>query len=65
MGPASGSGDGGGAAALAVRRRYVNFTGFPFPLTPLLSRRTVMEEVIPGQVWQGHILVYGFSALVW
>jgi len=25
--------------------------GFPFPLTPLLSRRTVMEEVIPGKVW--------------
>lgn len=32
-------------------RRYVNVTGFPFPLTPLLSRQTVISEVVPGRVW--------------
>lgn len=34
-----------------ARRRYVNVTGFPFPLTPLLSRRTALREVVPGLVW--------------
>ena len=33
------------------KRRYVNFTGFPFPLVPLLSRRTTRTELVPGQVW--------------
>ena len=35
----------------AKKRRYVNFTGFPFPLVPLLSRRTTRTELVPGQVW--------------
>ena len=33
------------------KRRYVNFTGFPFPLVPFLSRRTVVNEVVEGKVW--------------
>ena len=33
------------------KRRYVNFTGFPFPLVPFLSRRTVVNEVVKGAVW--------------
>ena len=33
------------------KRRYVNFTGFPFPLVPFLSRRTVVNEVVKGVVW--------------
>ena len=33
------------------KRRYVNFTGFPFPLVPFLSRRTVVNEVVKGKVW--------------
>ena len=32
-------------------REYINFTGFPFPLTPLFSRTTVMEVLVPGKVW--------------
>ena len=32
----------------AKKRRYVNFTGFPFPLVPLLSRRTTRTELVPG-----------------
>ena len=34
-----------------AKRRYVNFTGFPFPLVPFLSRRTVVNEVVKGVVW--------------
>ena len=34
-----------------AKRRYVNFTGFPFPLVPFLSRRTVLREVVKGKVW--------------
>lgn len=36
---------------IEAKRRYVNFTGFPFPLVPLLSRRTTMKEIVPGSVW--------------
>ena len=36
---------------IEAKRRYVNFTGFPFPLVPLLSRRTTMQEIVPGSVW--------------
>jgi hypothetical protein len=32
-------------------RRYVNVTGFPFPLTPLFSRVTTVKELVPGEVW--------------
>lgn len=34
-----------------AKRRYLNVTGFPFPLTPLLSRRTVAKTLVPGRVW--------------
>jgi hypothetical protein len=34
-----------------AKRRYVNFTGFPFPLVPFLSRRTVLREVVKNKVW--------------
>ena len=34
-----------------AKRRYVNFTGFPFPLVPFLSRRTVLHEVVKNKVW--------------
>ena len=37
--------------ALEAKRRYVNVTGFPFPLTPLLSRATVSRELVPDRVW--------------
>ena len=33
------------------KRRYVNVTGFPFPLTPLLSRRTTVRELLPDRLW--------------
>lgn len=36
---------------IEAKRRYVNFTGFPFPLVPLFSRRTTMQEIVPGSVW--------------
>ena len=32
-------------------RRYINLTGFPFPLGPFTERRTVMTEVVPGKVY--------------
>ena len=39
------------ATATARKRRYVNVTGFPFPLTPVLRRKTTMETIVPGRVW--------------
>lgn len=39
------------AETLERKRRYINFTGFPFPLTPLLRRVTKREELVPGRVW--------------
>jgi len=36
---------------LQKKRRYINITGFPFPLTPLLSRVTVCQELVSGKVW--------------
>lgn len=50
----SASGDGsapGEDDGPAAKRRYVNVTGFPFPLTPLLSRKTVAKTLVPGRVW--------------
>jgi len=32
-------------------RAYVNFTGFPFPLGPLLQRRTIRYELEAGSLW--------------
>ncbi|GBF99275.1 hypothetical protein Rsub_12035 [Raphidocelis subcapitata] len=32
-------------------RLYFNFTGFPFPIGPFFERRTVVNEVVKGQVW--------------
>lgn len=39
------------AAALARKRRYINLTGFPFPLGPLFSRATCVTELHRGRVW--------------
>ena len=36
---------------MRMKRRYVNVTGFPFPLTPLLSRKTTGKTLVPGRVW--------------
>ena len=49
----SASGDGSSPEDddAAAKRRYVNVTGFPFPLTPLLSRKTVAKTLVPGRVW--------------
>ncbi|KAK9834707.1 hypothetical protein WJX74_008268 [Apatococcus lobatus] len=33
------------------KRAYINVTGFPFPLGPLLSRRTIRYEVEEGCIW--------------
>ena len=45
------SGDATTSSEDEAKRRYVNFTGFPFPLVPFLSRRTVLREVVKGKVW--------------
>ena len=45
------SGDATSTSEDEAKRRYVNFTGFPFPLVPFLSRRTVLREVVKGKVW--------------
>ena len=37
--------------ASSSRRKYVNFTGFPFPLTPVLSRRTTRTTLIERVAW--------------
>ena len=37
--------------APSSRRKYVNFTGFPFPLTPVLSRRTTRTTLIERVAW--------------
>jgi len=33
------------------KRRFINVTGFPFPLSPLLARKTVRKEAVAGTVW--------------
>ena len=32
-------------------RKYINLTGFPFPLGPFTERKTVMTELVPGRVY--------------
>lgn len=32
-------------------RSYINVTGYPFPLGPLTSRRTIRREVDKGRIW--------------
>ncbi|KAJ8908298.1 hypothetical protein NDN08_008389 [Rhodosorus marinus] len=32
-------------------RRFINVTGFPFPLGPALERKTIRKELIPGSIW--------------
>ncbi|KAJ1452895.1 hypothetical protein M885DRAFT_486172 [Pelagophyceae sp. CCMP2097] len=39
------------AAPARSKRTYINFTGFPFPLGPFLTRRTVRETIVPGRAW--------------
>ena len=39
------------AKPAAASRRYINLTGFPFPLGPFTERRTVQSELVPGKVY--------------
>ena len=39
-----------GGKARTASRRYINLTGFPFPLGPFTERRTVETELVPGKV---------------
>ena len=39
-----------GGTARTASRRYINLTGFPFPLGPFTERRTVETELVPGKV---------------
>ena len=39
------------ATSKAPSRRYINLTGFPFPLGPFTERRTVQSELMPGKVY--------------
>ena len=39
-----------GGKAKTASRRYINLTGFPFPLGPFTERRTVETELVPGKV---------------
>lgn len=39
------------APAKAASRRYINLTGFPFPLGPFTERRTVETELVAGKVY--------------
>jgi hypothetical protein len=38
-------------AALRLKRRYINLTGFPFPLGPIFERATTVRELHRGRVW--------------
>jgi len=38
-------------AELRRKRRYINLTGFPFPLGPLFERATTVQELHRGRVW--------------
>ena len=40
-----------GVPAKTASRRYINLTGFPFPLGPFTERRTVATELVPGKVY--------------
>lgn len=42
---------GGFSPSAATKQWYINLTGFPFPLGPLVARRTEMSEIVPGRVW--------------
>ena len=39
------------AASKTPSRRYINLTGFPFPLGPFTERQTVQTEIVPGKVY--------------
>lgn len=40
-------------AALEVEadQRYLNVTGYPFPLGPFLKRPTIRKEIVRGSIW--------------
>lgn len=38
-------------AAKTPSRKYINFTGFPFPLGPFFERTTVATELVPNRVY--------------
>mmetsp|Transcript_13033 Transcript_13033/g.39274 ORF Transcript_13033/g.39274 Transcript_13033/m.39274 type:complete len:489 (-) Transcript_13033:178-1644(-) len=53
--------------ALRRRRRYINLTGFPFPLGPLFERATIRTEVKRDRVWsfeQEQSLGFGDGATI-
>ncbi|KAJ8605229.1 hypothetical protein CTAYLR_000482 [Chrysophaeum taylorii] len=39
------------ATTVAPKRRYINLTGFPFPLGPFAVRRTTLETIVKDRVW--------------
>ena len=53
-------------AATAASRKYLLFTGFPFPLGPFTERRTVQSELVKGRVYgfEQEIRLSGISANV-
>ena len=38
-------------ATAGKSRRYINLTGFPFPLGPFVERPTVATTIVPGKVY--------------
>ena len=34
-----------------TKERYLNVTGFPFPLGPLTERNTIRREIVKGTIW--------------
>jgi len=54
------------SAAKPPSRRYINFTGFPFPLGPFFERKTVETDIVPGKVYgfEQEIRLSGISANV-
>lgn len=47
-------------------QKYINFTGFPFPLGPFFERKTVETEIVPNKVYgfEQEIRLSGISANV-
>jgi hypothetical protein len=43
--------DANAEAAKTPSRRYINLTGFPFPLGPFFERQTVATEIVKGRVY--------------
>ena len=39
------------SSSVGKSRRYINLTGFPFPLGPFVERPTVATTIVPGKVY--------------